>query len=122
MPFWQGLVGAAFVAAIVLAVLGVAAFWSGGPSWQLAALLPARLRRDHPRLRRGPDASDGLRGWLVGFLVGHVYTLYTWLLWPVLVRSAARQLGKRRDWAKTEREPIEDEAVAPVRPRATVSA
>ena len=37
----------------------------------------------------------------------HVYAFYSWLLWPVLVRSALRQLTERRDWAKTEREPLE---------------
>ena len=48
-----------------------------------------------------------MRGLLTGFLIGNVYALYTWLLWPVLVRSAFRQLTHRRTWSKTEREPIE---------------
>ena len=39
--------------------------------------------------------------------VAHLYALYTWLLFPVLVRSIARQLGTRRDWARTDRVPLE---------------
>ncbi|MBS1844027.1 MAG: hypothetical protein JST53_06365, partial [Actinobacteria bacterium] len=37
-----------------------------------------------------------------------VYTLYTWFLWPVLIRSTARQLSGHGSWAKTAREPIAD--------------
>ena len=33
--------------------------------------------------------EGGLRGWIKGFLIGHVYAIYTWFLWPVLVRSTA---------------------------------
>ena len=36
-----------------------------------------------------------------------MYAFYSWLLWPVLLRSALRQLTERRDWAKTEREVLE---------------
>ena len=49
-------------------------------------------------------------GWLRGCLVANVYAFYTWLLWPVLVRAAARQLAHRRDWAKTAREPLDADA------------
>jgi hypothetical protein len=31
------------------------------------------------------------------------------MLWPVLLRSTARQLTERREWAKTERESLEPE-------------
>jgi cellulose synthase/poly-beta-1,6-N-acetylglucosamine synthase-like glycosyltransferase len=105
MPLWQGIIGASFVTALVLMALGVAPFWDGGPSWQLlvfwvlafgGTVLGCVAAR----------AGDGPRGWLVGFLVGHVYVLYTWFLWPVLFRSTARQLAHRRDWSKTRREPL----------------
>ena len=43
----------------------------------------------------------------MGFLIGNLYTFYTWLLWPVLLRSTLRQVTKRDNWAKTEREAIE---------------
>ncbi len=49
---------------------------------------------------------EGPRGWIVGFLIGHVYAIYTWMIWPVLMRSTLRQLGSRDGWAKTEREPL----------------
>jgi hypothetical protein len=29
------------------------------------------------------------------------------MLWPVLARAVTRQLTERRDWTKTEREPLE---------------
>ncbi len=48
----------------------------------------------------------GCPGVARGLLVAHVYAFYSWLLWPVLLRSTARQLTERRDWAKTEREPV----------------
>ena len=57
--------------------------------------------------------SEGPRGWVMGFLIGNLYTFYTWLLWPVLLRSTLRQVTKRDNWAKTEREAIEVEAADP---------
>ena len=51
-------------------------------------------------------APRGLRGILAGLLVAQAYAFYTWLLWPVLVRSMLRQLTDRRGWAKTERERV----------------
>ncbi len=50
--------------------------------------------------------TDGVRGWVLGFLIGHLYALYTWMIWPVLARSTARQIISRDGWAKTEREPL----------------
>jgi cellulose synthase/poly-beta-1,6-N-acetylglucosamine synthase-like glycosyltransferase len=106
MPIWQGVVGIALVSAFVLAVLGIAPFWGGGPTWQLllvyvlafggTVLGCVAARRD-----------DGLYGWVLGFLVGHLYALYTWLIWPVLTRSVFRQITQRGDWAKTKREPLD---------------
>ena len=34
------------------------------------------------------------------------YTVYSWLIFPVLVRSLGRLLTGRTGWAKTAREPI----------------
>jgi hypothetical protein len=45
---------------------------------------------------------------VAGVLIGHVYVLYTWLIWPVLARSVARQLRRNRQWAKTERVALAD--------------
>ena len=105
MPFWQGIVGAALISALVLAVLGVAPFWDDGPWWQLGffyvlgfggVILGCVAAR----------AAEGPRGWLKGLLIAQVYAFYSWLLWPVLARSTLRQLTERRDWTKTEREPL----------------
>jgi cellulose synthase/poly-beta-1,6-N-acetylglucosamine synthase-like glycosyltransferase len=105
MPLWQSIVGLSLVVSIVLAVTGVADYWDDGPWWQLVffyvlgfggVVLGCMAR----------GASRGFGGVVTGYLLAHVYAFYTWLLWPVLVRSALRQLGERRAWAKTEREPL----------------
>jgi 1,2-diacylglycerol 3-beta-glucosyltransferase len=105
MPLWQGLVGLALVAAIFLAATGEADFWGGGLPWELlfAYLLAFGGTILGCIAARSPD---GPLGWLTGFLIGHPYAIYTWFLWPVLIRSTLRQLTERRDWAKTEREPL----------------
>lgn len=106
MPFWQAVVGVGLASALFLAATGVAPFWHGGPTWQLAlfyllafggSILGCIASR----------AAAGPAGWASGFVIAHPYALYTWLLWPVLVRSAIRQLSDRREWSKTEREPLE---------------
>jgi hypothetical protein len=109
MPVWQGIIGPSFLTAIALMILQIAPFWNGGPSWQLLlfyALAFGGTILGYIASRR----SVGVRGWLVGFLIGNVYALYTWLLCPVLLRSTVRQLTNRQNWSKTEREPIETEA------------
>jgi 1,2-diacylglycerol 3-beta-glucosyltransferase len=106
MPFWQGIIGIALGAAIVFAVTGTAPFWNGGPTWEL--LLFYLLAFGGTVL--GAIASrtrEGVVGLLKGFVIGHVYALYTWLIWPVLLRSAVRQVVSRGDWSKTERELLE---------------
>jgi cellulose synthase/poly-beta-1,6-N-acetylglucosamine synthase-like glycosyltransferase len=105
MPLWQGIIGASFFTALVLMLLGVAPFWGDGPGWTLIlfwvlAFGGTILGCIAARLSAGP------RGWIMGFLIGHVYALYTWFLWPVLLRSTARVVAQRRDWSKTQREPI----------------
>jgi 1,2-diacylglycerol 3-beta-glucosyltransferase len=108
MPLWQGVILLALLTALGLAAVGVAPFWTDGPGWELAlfyALAFGGTILGCIAARRG----DGARGWAMGFLVGHVYALYTWFLWPVLLRSTARQLVSRDDWTKTEREPLERE-------------
>jgi 1,2-diacylglycerol 3-beta-glucosyltransferase len=104
MPLWQGIVGAALVAAIALGLTEEAPV-GGGPWWQLLffyvlgfggtmlGCVAAGLRDDGP----GP---------LAGVLIAQVYAFYAWLLWPVLARSIVRQLTERRDWVKSEREAL----------------
>ncbi len=111
MPLWQGIIGAAFLTAVAVTLLDIAPFWNGGPTWQLlffyllafgGTILGCIAAR----------RSDGPRGWAMGFLIGNLYTFYTWLLWPVLLRSTVRQVTKRDNWAKTEREAIDSEPAA----------
>jgi 1,2-diacylglycerol 3-beta-glucosyltransferase len=109
MPLWQTIVGIALVIAIILAATGEAALWGGGPTWQLALVYVLTFGGTVLGCIAS-RTSAGAKGWVAGFLLGHLYALYTWLLWPVLVRSSARQLTERRDWAKTEREAIDSAA------------
>jgi ascorbate-specific PTS system EIIC-type component UlaA len=50
--------------------------------------------------------GTGWRSWLWAIAVAHLYALYTWILFPVIARALARQLTTRRDWARTDREPL----------------
>jgi 1,2-diacylglycerol 3-beta-glucosyltransferase len=105
MPLWQTIVGVTLVAAGALAITGTASFWADEPWWQLAffyllgfggTMLGCVAARAH----------EGPLGYARGILLAQVYAFYSWLLWPVLVRSALRQLTERRGWAKTERETL----------------
>ena len=105
-PVFQAFVGIAFVASIVLAIFNVADFWGDQGWWQIlfffllgfGGVLLGCIAR---------GASRGLGGVAIGLLIVPVYAAYTWLIWPVLARAAARQLTSRTDWAKTAREPIQ---------------
>jgi 1,2-diacylglycerol 3-beta-glucosyltransferase len=107
LPIWQGIIFCGMVVSVILAILGVAAFWGDGPTYQLIffyllAFGGTSLGCIAAKSGRGP------LGWLQGFLIGQVYTIYTWMLWPVLLRSTARQLAKRDTWAKTAREALDE--------------
>ena len=108
MPLWQAIVGAAFVCAIVLAALGIA---SVIPS---AEILPEVYVLGFSNSVLGCLATRHTagRGRLRSILVAHLYALYTWLLFPVLVRALVRQMGTRREWSRTDRVPLEPVAVA----------
>ncbi|MBJ7521273.1 MAG: glycosyltransferase family 2 protein [Solirubrobacteraceae bacterium] len=105
MPFWQALVGLSLVVGVILAATGRAAFWSGGPTYELLFIYV---------LGFGGTIMGcvSARGWLRGLLAAQVYAFYSWLLWPVLIRSSLRQLTERRDWAKTEREALDPAPVS----------
>lgn len=120
MPIWQGIVGLGLLGALFLALTGTAPFWGAGPTWQLVffyvlAFGGTAMGCVAARSEQGP------LGWLKGFLIAQVYTPYTWFLWPVLMRSTARQLSSRGNWAKTEREPI-SVGESPATPKASPAA
>lgn len=105
LPFWQGIIGLGLLGALFLWISGQVPLWGGGPTWQLAFFYllgfgGTTLGCIAARAESGP------LGWLRGFLIAQVYTVYTWFLWPVLIRATARQLTARGNWAKTEREAI----------------
>lgn len=102
MPFWQALVGLSLLVGLVLWATGQAAFWDGGPTWWLAVVYLLGFGGT----LMGCVAARGARG----VLIGQVYAFYSWLLWPVLLRSTFRQLTERREWAKTEREALDADA------------
>jgi 1,2-diacylglycerol 3-beta-glucosyltransferase len=107
LPIWQGIMLCGMVVSVMLAILGVASFWGDGPTWQLIffyllAFGGTSLGCIAAKSGRGP------LGWLQGLLIGQVYTFYTWMLWPVLLRSTVRQLARRDSWAKTAREALDE--------------
>jgi len=107
MPLWQAIVGAAFVCAIVLAALGIA---SVIPSPEI---LPEVYVLGFSNSVLGCLATRHVagRGRLHSILIAHLYAIYTWLLFPVLLRALVRQMGTRREWSRTDRVPLEPAAV-----------
>lgn len=57
--------------------------------------------------------GHGLRGYLRGLVTAIPYAFYSWILWPVIVRAAWRQLRGATGWDKTTREPLEADPAAP---------
>lgn len=57
----------------------------------------------------------GLRGFIVGVVLAHLYLVYSWLIYPVVYRALLRQLTGAKGWAKTKRE-----AIAPADPEDAV--
>jgi cellulose synthase/poly-beta-1,6-N-acetylglucosamine synthase-like glycosyltransferase len=106
MPLWQTVVGLSLAGAFYLLFTGQATVWHGDDWVQLGffyllAFGGTMMGAIASRAYRGPI------GWIQGILIGQVYAFYTWLIWPVLVRSVFRQVTERREWAKTDREPLE---------------
>ena len=107
-PVMLALVGIAFAASIFLAIFDDADFWSDrlGPLAFFFLLGYGGVLLGC--VARG--AQRGLLGILVGLLIVPIYAAYTWMIWPVLARAAARQLTRRTDWAKTTRESLPEES------------
>lgn len=111
MPFWQAIVGLGLLSGAFLWATGTASFWGDGPLWQLGFFYVLAFGGTILGCVAARAASGPL-GWLHGLLIAQVYTPYTWFLWPVLLRSTARQLAARGEWAKTEREPLGEPSAA----------
>ncbi|UJA20425.1 glycosyltransferase family 2 protein [Thermoleophilia bacterium SCSIO 60948] len=104
-PIWQALIGLALVASVVLAITGVAAYFADQSVLQLVFFYLLGFGTVVFGCIAA-KAQQGHLGWLLGLLIAQFYGFYSWMLWPVLARASARQLTERRDWAKTEREPL----------------
>jgi cellulose synthase/poly-beta-1,6-N-acetylglucosamine synthase-like glycosyltransferase len=103
MPLWQTIVGLGLVTAIVLWASGTVGVVPAAESVPIVYVLGfANGVLGCLAARQG----NGWRSWLRAFLLAHLYALYTWILFPVLVRSVLRQASARRDWARTDREPL----------------
>jgi 1,2-diacylglycerol 3-beta-glucosyltransferase len=104
MPVWQSIVGASLVCAVVLALTGRAGIVPAAETIPVVYLLGFS---NAVLGCLGSRHASGWRSWLRAIGIAHLYALYTWLLFPALLRSLARQLGTRRDWSRTDREPLE---------------
>ena len=108
-PVLQAIVGVAFVVGIGLAVFQVAGFASAGLSWQLGFFLVLGYGGVVLGcLARG--VQSGVTGVLKSIFVVPVYAAYSWPTWPALLGAAYRLVTGQGSWAKTAREPIEDQA------------
>ena len=104
MPVWQAVIGCAVICAGVLVALGDAAIITGPE--QLPYLYAIGFGNTVLGcLVSRPKYSLHSRLAIIG--IAHVYALYTWLLFPALLRATVRQLRARDDWNRTDRVPIE---------------
>lgn len=108
IPLWQSIIGVGMLVALYLLITDVAPIWSYGGWWQIAFFYVLGFGGTV----MGSIASRanlGFKGYVTGFLIGHIYAYYSWMIWPVLTRSVFRQVTARRDWIKTERVAVEDQ-------------
>lgn len=103
MPLWQSIVGLGFVTAIVLWATGAVGIV---PSAETIPLVYVLGFSNGVLGAFAARQATGWRSWMRAIAVAHLYALYTWILFPVIARALARQISTRRDWSRTEREPI----------------
>ncbi len=101
-PVLQVVTGVGLVAAIVLAAVADLSFWS--ETWPMAVFF-ATLSFG-PALVALAGRGRGVRSALSALVLVLPYTIYSWLIFPVLLRSLARMAFGRSSWAKTPREPV----------------
>ncbi|MBJ7459135.1 MAG: glycosyltransferase family 2 protein [Thermoleophilaceae bacterium] len=106
MPVWQSVIGISMLVALYLLVTGQAGLYDSNALYQLAFFYVLGFGG----VIMGCVAAGAPRGWkgyISGFFIAQVYAFYTWLIWPVLLRSVFRQVTDQRTWAKTDREALE---------------
>jgi len=110
-PLWQAVVGLSLVVGLYLFAFEDVPFWTSAMPWWLLLITyslgftGAVLGTVARSARRTPWA------WLVGLVVAQPYALYSWLLFPVLIRATIRLVARRDSWAKTDREPVGEQTV-----------
>ena len=107
MPIWQAIVGVSVLVAAALAALGAVPIV---PAPEQVPIVYVHAFGNTTLGCLASRAAGGARSWLQALVLGHVYAVYTWILFPVLARSTARQVAARRDWARTDREPLRSSA------------
>lgn len=106
MPVWQSIIGISMLVALYLLITGQAGIYDSNAIYQIAffyilgfgGVIMGCIAAGAPR---------GWKGYFTGFFIAQVYAFYTWIIWPVLLRSTFRQLTDQRSWAKTDREALE---------------
>lgn len=106
MPVWQSIIGVAMLTALYLLISGQAVLLASDVWLQLLFFYILGFGGVIMGCVAA-GAARGRRGYLTGFFIAQIYAFYSWLIWPVLIRSLWRQLTDQRKWAKTEREAIE---------------
>lgn len=105
MPILQGIVGLSLVVAVALAIGGTAIV-QGGFWWLLFIYVLGFGGTAMGCLSARFSTEPNPAGFVKGLLSAQIYAFYSWLLWPVLLRSTARQTIGRDGWVKSAREKI----------------
>lgn len=94
-PFYQAIIGASLVVAIVLLLTDGISPFGRDLWWLLFIYLMGFGGTMFGCLAAKLEARITLAGFVKGLLTAQVYAFYSWLLWPVLLRSSFRQLTNR---------------------------
>ena len=90
MPLWQTVIGAALVCAIALAATGRAGIVPAAETIPVVYILGFS---NAVLGCLGSRHATGWRSWLRAIAIAHLYALYTWLLFPVLLRALCTTAG-----------------------------
>ncbi|MFT4049245.1 MAG: glycosyltransferase family 2 protein [Solirubrobacterales bacterium] len=112
MPVWQSIIGVAMLTAVYLLLTGQAGVYDTD-AWEQILFFYVLGFGGVIMGCIAAGATRGRLGYLTGFFIAQVYAFYTWLIWPVLLRSIWRQVTDQRAWAKTEREALESDPETP---------
>jgi cellulose synthase/poly-beta-1,6-N-acetylglucosamine synthase-like glycosyltransferase len=105
-PVFQSIVGLSLVASVVLFATGTPIVGKNYLWWLIFIYLLGFGGTMIGCVAARLNAKFTLTGLVKGLATAQVYAFYSWILWPVLVRSTFRQLTSRDAWAKTAREKI----------------